>query len=213
MGRPTLVIGNKNYSSWSLRPWLALRVAEIPFDEQLVWLDGPTTKAELLRHSRAGRVPVLHDGDVTIWESLAICEWAVERAPNAGLWPDDPRTRAVARSVAHEMHAGFAALRRELPMDIRRRTALDPSTLAWADIERVFEIWRMARHAFGDGGPFLFGRFSVADCMYAPVVTRFVTYGIELDRVCGAYRDAVLALPAMQTWSADARHEPELPAP
>jgi len=211
MAKLRLVIGNKNYSSWSLRPWLALRAAEASFDEQIIWLDGPTTKGEILRHSRAGRVPVLHDGNVTIWESLAICEYVAERFPGAQLWPEDPAARAHARAVSAEMHAGFEDLRRELPMDIRRREPRNPSTAAWANIERVNEIWREARHRFGDGGPFLYGSFCVADCMFAPVVTRFVTYGVELDVIARAYQDAVLTHPHMQAWTQAALGEPELP--
>lgn len=208
-----LVIGNKNYSSWSLRPWLALRAAGADFDERLIWLDAPTTKAEILRHSGAGRVPVLHHGDRTVWESLAICEYAAELFPGAQLWPDDAEARAHARSVSAEMHAGFAHLRRELPMDIRRRTTLTPSPQAWSDIERVVEIWRQARHRHGDGGPYLFGRFSIADCMFAPVVTRFVTYGIELDAVARAYSQTMLAHPDLAAWSEAGRDEPELRQP
>lgn len=208
-----LVIGNKNYSSWSLRPWLALRVAGVAFDERLIWLDAPTTKAEILRHSGAGRVPVLHDGETTVWESLSICEYVAERFPEAELWPADPASKAHARSVSAEMHAGFPDLRRELPMDIRRRTTITPSTAAWADIERVVAIWRHVRHRHRARGPYLFGRFSVADCMFAPVVTRFETYGIELDGVGRAYCETMLAHPALQDWSSAGRDEPELPSP
>jgi glutathione S-transferase len=211
MRRLILVIGNKNYSSWSLRPWLALKQAGAEFDEIAIALRRPETPALIKAHSPTGRVPVLRDGDVTIWESLAICEYVAELFPQAGLWPDDRAARGVCRAVATEMHGGFADLRSEMPMDYRARIAgRTPSAGARADIERVTLLWREARARFGAGGPFLFGRFSVADCMYAPVVTRFQTYGVALDPTAAAYRDAVLALPAMKAWLADAVAEPEL---
>lgn len=206
-----IVLGNKNYSSWSLRPWLALKATGQPFKEEVIWLRKPDTRARILKHSPAGKVPVLQDGALVVWESLAICEYLAERFPAAKLWPDDRAARAVARSVSTEMHGGFAGLRRDLSMDIRARiTDRVPAADAQADIARITELWRDCRARFGAGGPMLFGRFSIADCMFAPVVTRFVTYGVALDPVCSAYRDAVMALPAMQEWIAAARSEAEV---
>lgn len=207
-----LVIGNKNYSSWSLRPWLALRQAGATFAEEMIALRQPDTRTRILAFSAAGRVPVLIDGDVTVWESLAICEYVAELFPQAGLWPDERQARAICRSVATEMHAGFAPLRQALPMDYRATLALPALDAAVADdIARIQAVWRMARERFGAGGPFLFGRFSVADAMYAPVVTRFNTYGVALDEVARAYCTAILALPAMREWLDAARTEPALP--
>ncbi len=210
MDRLTLVIGNKNYSSWSLRAWLALEHTGAAFDELRIALDTPTTRADILRHSPAGRVPVLHDGEVTVWESLAICEYLAERFPHARLWPADPAARALARAASAEMHAGFAALRQAMPMNCRahlpgkgRAPGVDD------DIARVRDIWRDCRARFGAGGDMLFGQFTAADAMFAPVVSRFQTYGVSLDPVSRAYADAVSALPAMEAWTAAARAEPE----
>lgn len=213
-----IVIGNKNYSSWSLRPWLALKATGEPFDEVMITLRQPETKAKILAHSPAGKVPVLTHGDLMVWESLAICEYLAEAFPYVGLWPSDARARAVARAVSTEMHAGFMGLRRDLPMDIhsKSRPSGTASDEAKADIARVQQIWQDCRGRFGDiegeeGGPFLFGRFSVADCMYAPVATRFRTYGVKLDPVSAAYVDAIYAHPAMQEWIAGAKGEAPLP--
>lgn len=215
MADTTLIIGNKAYSSWSLRPWLALKAAEVPFSEVVIPLSRPDTRENILKHSPSGRVPVLQVGTLTIWDSLAICEWAAEAAPAAGLWPADRHARAVARSVVAEMHSGFAALRQHLPMDLKCRhpgRALPADVRA--DIDRVLDIWRSCRTRFGADGPFLFGRFGLADAFYAPVVTRFETYGVELDTACRAYSDAVLDLPAMREWRSAAEAEPwELGAP
>ena len=209
MSELTLVIGNKAYSSWSLRPWLALRHIGVPFAEVLVHLRQPDSRARILQHSPSGKVPLLKHGDRVVWDSLAICEYLAETYPDAGLWPDDAYARAVARSVSAEMHAGFVSLRTTMSMDLkRRRPGEGRSDETLADIARVAEIWRDARARFGDGGPYLFGRFSIADCMYAPVVTRFDTYGVELDPVCRAYADAVLALPPLREWTEAARAEP-----
>lgn len=210
----TIYIGNKNYSSWSLRPWLALRQTGAAFEEVLIVLDQPETAANLRRHSPTGRVPVLRHGSLVVWESLAICEYLAERYPAARLWPADVGARAHARAVSHEMHAGFGELRRSMPMDISRRWPLAGRfDRARADIERVTVLWRECRARFGisggdEGGDFLFGRFSIADAMYAPVVTRFITYGVPLDPVCTAYVHAVLAWPALQEWTAAAAREP-----
>ncbi len=202
----TLYIGNKNYSSWSLRPWLALKRTGAAFDEVVIPLDEPTTKATILRHSPSGRVPALLHGELTIWDSLAICEYLAEVAPASRLWPEDADTRAVARSVSAEMHSGFHALRTEFPMDFHARSAGHiPSAQAQRDIARVTAIWRDTRHSFGASGPFLFGAFSIADAMYSPVATRFRTYGIDLgqfgdDGTAAAYSETLLAMHEMQEW-------------
>ncbi|MGO4727870.1 MULTISPECIES: glutathione S-transferase family protein [unclassified Inquilinus] len=204
-----LVIGNQRYSSWSLRPWLALAHHEVPFEEVVIPLYGPGSKEAILRHSPAGKVPVLRDGDLTVWDTLAILEYLAERFPEWSLWPRDPARRALARSVSAEMHSGFAALRDVLPMDVLAREPdrpRDPATEA--DIARIATIWRQCREASAADGPFLFGAFGAADCMYAPVVFRFDRYGVPLDPACRAYVDAMLALPAMQRWVEAARAEP-----
>lgn len=206
MDRLTLVIGTKRYSSWSLRPWLALRQAGLAFDEVEIALRRPDTKAQILRHSPSGKVPLLIDGGLRVWESLAICEYVAELAPAARLWPEALDARAVARAVSAEMAAGFAGLRRALPMDLDLSVPTPPlSADAAADVARVLEVWNDCRHRFGAGGPFLFGRFSVADAMYAPVVTRFDTYSVAVDTVSAAYMAAVRELPAMAEWTAAAR--------
>jgi glutathione S-transferase len=217
MAAPLLVIGNKNYSSWSLRPWLALRMAGIPFDELRIPLYVPGATDAILRHSPAGKVPILRDGDVTVWESLAICEYAAERAPGAGLWPASPPARAHARAISAEMHAGFSALRSALPMNLRverARIPLEPAVRA--DVERVVAIWEECRTRFGagvpsggSGGPFLFGAFTNADAMFAPVVTRFHSYGVTLPAAAQAYADAVRALAPMREWAEAAVAESE----
>jgi glutathione S-transferase len=205
----TLVIGNKNYSSWSLRPWLAMRQAGIAFDEVVIPLYQVGSTAALLEHSPAGRVPVLEHGRRTVWDSLAIMEYLAETFPAAALWPEDPTARALARSISAEMHAGFAALRQGMPMSLREHLpGRERSDAVTADIARVTAIWRDCRVRFGDCGPFLFGAFSIADAMYAPVATRFRTYAVELDPTCQTYADAVLALPAFLEWQAAAQQEP-----
>lgn len=197
----TLVIGSKRYSSWSLRPWLALKKAGADFQEVEIALRQPDTKSQILRHSPSGKVPCLIHGQVRIWDSLAICEYAAELFPKASLWPQGAEARAVARAVSAEMHSGFPVLRERCPMDVCLRTPLaDPPTELLVEVERVKTIWNECRHRYGQGGPFLFGRFSVADAMFAPVVTRFTTYALKLDQVSKAYCEAVWALPAMQEW-------------
>ncbi len=204
----TLVIGDKNLSSWSLRPWLLMRHAGIPFDEVKIALDQPDTQRGIREHSPAGRVPVLRAGALTIWDSLAICEFVAETHPECALWPERDEDRAVARSVCAEMHAGFPDLRDELPMEVM---ATHPgrgfSTAAQADIDRVCEIWRDCRESHGQSGPFLFGRFSVADAMYAPVVSRFRTYCVPLDNAGRNYCDRIWSLPAITEWCDGARRE------
>jgi glutathione S-transferase len=204
-----LVIANKNYSSWSLRPWLALKVAGIAFDETLISLDAADFKSRLLALSGAGKVPVLVDGDVRIWESLAILEYLAEKFPAVALWPRAPAARAHARAIASEMHAGFQPLRRQLPMNVRRR--IIPRALegdAMADVARIEVIWNECRSRFGSDGPFLYGTFSAADAMYAPVVSRFHTYAVEVGTVARDYMRALIALPAWHEWQEAAKREP-----
>jgi glutathione S-transferase len=209
MSQLTLVIGNKNYSSWSLRPWLAMKQAGLDFAEVRIPLDTPTTDQEIRRYSPSGRVPVLRQGNLTVWESLAICEYIAECfAPK--LWPEDTVARALARSVSAEMHAGFVNLRETMPMDCRaRHPGFEANPRVQADIARITAIWHECRHNFGSGGDLLFGHFTIADAMFAPVVSRFVTYDVKLDSVAQAYAEAVWALPAMQEWLAAAGSEVE----
>ncbi len=210
MGDFTIILGNKNYSSWSLRGWLALEASGADYDEIVIPLDLPETKAAIRAHTPSGRVPTLKHGDLTIWDSLAIGEYLAECFPEAGLWPEDPKLRAQARAVTAEMHAGFAALREHLPMDLRSRfpgRGHDAPGVA-ADILRIVEIWEVCRQNFGRGGDFLFGRFGIVDAFFAPVVGRFVTYGVSLEGATAAYRDAVWTCPAMKTWRAAAEEEP-----
>ena len=210
----TIYLGNKNYSSWSLRPWLALRHAGIPFAEVVIPLDQADSATNIRRHSPTGRVPALRHGEVLVWESLAICEYLAETFPAARLWPADPGVCAHARAVSNEMYAGFGALRDKLPMDIRARWPLgDRMTVVADDIRRVTAIWRECRERFGarganGAGEYLYGGFTIADAMFAPVTTRFVTYGVPLDPLAAAYVAAVTRSPAMQAWAADAAQEP-----
>ena|ERR1700722_2725054 len=209
----TIYIGNKNYSSWSLRPWLVLKQSELPFEEVLIPLDQPGTRAAILAVSPSGRVPVLHHDRRVIGDSLAIAEYLAELCPDRQLWPADRGLRAEARSIAAEMHAGFSTLRGYLPMNIRAsfpHRGVTPEVQA--DINRITSIWREERRrqeeAQASAGPFLFGHFTIVDAMFAPVVSRFRTYRIELDPISEAYADAVWALPAFQEWQDVARHEP-----
>jgi glutathione S-transferase len=207
MSELTLVIGNKNYSSWSLRPWLLLKVAGIPFREVKVLFDQPDTASTIARYSPSGRVPVLIDGAQPIWDSLAIAEYVAERFPEAGLWPADRALRAKARSISAEMHSGFQALRNSLNMDIRGRYLKEWGADVQTDIDRILAIWKDCRSQ-AVGGRFLFGRFSIADAMYAPVATRFRTWPVKLDDVSAAYRDEILALPAFREWESESAGEP-----
>ncbi|MCP3135896.1 glutathione S-transferase family protein [Pyxidicoccus xibeiensis] len=208
MPQLTLVVGTKNYSSWSLRPYLALAHTGQPFQEVVIQLGEPDTTEKILRHSPSGKVPLLKHGELAIWDSLAICEYLAETFPEAKLWPEDRTARAVARSVTAEMHSSFTALRQNMNMNIRARKPGQGRAPGVAeDIARIQVLWNDCRARFGQGGPFLFGRFSIADAFYAPVVTRFVTYGVELDAVGAAYRDAVLALPSFLKWAEAGRHE------
>jgi glutathione S-transferase len=212
-GGYTLVIGDKNYSSWSLRPWLALKQCGIPFVEELVRLRQPDTKAEILRHSPAGKVPVLKTRLGTVWDSLAILEYLAERHPEQRLWPENAEARAAARSISAEMHSGFATLRNDMPMDLLGRLPAPPISMQLeAEINRVAAIWKDTRERFGKNGTFLFGDFTNADAMYAPVATRFRSYGVDLSRygddgTATEYASAVLALPAMAEWTEGATAE------
>ena len=207
-----LIIGNKNYSSWSLRPWLAMKVAGIAFTETLISLDTPDFRAKVSALGGGegrGSVPVLIDGDIHVWESLAILEYLAEKFPQAGLWPAREDARAHARAVAAEMHSGFLPLRRHLPMNVRRAVKHRPCDDAvLADVVRIDAIWNECRSRFGDGGPFLYGGFCAADAMYAPVVWRFHTYAVEVGEAARAYMSAIMALPASHEWREAARHEP-----
>lgn len=202
-----LHVGSRRYSSWSLRPYLALAHSGLPFETLSILLDQPDTKARIAAVSPSGKVPVLHHDGVVVWDSLAICEYVAELAPGAALWPADRAARARARAISAEMHAGFVDLRRQMSMDLgASKPGQGHTPEALADARRVMAIWRDALAA--SGGPFLFGAFTIADAMYAPVTTRFVTYGVELDAPCRAYVDAIAALPAMRQWSTDAAAEP-----
>ena len=205
-----LVIGNKRYSSWSLRPWLAMKLAGLAFEEALVPLRQPDTRQRILQYSPSGKVPFLKHGPVQVWDSLAICEYIAEM-PQSRLWPDDRAARAQARAVSAEMHAGFVELRRAMPMDLCASIPMaEVPPAVQADIDRITALWNDCRGRFGTGGPFLFGRFSIADAMYAPVATRFTTYGVALDAVSKAYVEAIWSLPAMKDWKEAADREPAL---
>jgi glutathione S-transferase len=203
-----LVIGTKAWSSWSLRPWVAMRHFDIPFDEVEIQLRSPATTAEIARYSPSGKIPALIDGTLTVWDSLAILEYLAERHPDKAFWPADPTARAVARTVSAEMHSGFVALRQNCPMDFLARglTPADTGAIA-ADVRRIVAIWQDCRDRFAAGGPCLFGAFSAADAMYAPVASRFATYGIDLQAYGGTgaaqrYAEVMMANPAMAKWAA-----------
>jgi glutathione S-transferase len=203
-----LVIGNRNYSSWSLRAWLLLRQADIQFEEVRLSFNSPTFKRDALTFAPTGKVPVLIDGAITVWDSLAIAEYVAEKFPDRKLWPRDPAQRAEARAVCAEMHAGFQALRSNMPMNI---AAFLPG-LGWniavqRDIDRVSAIWTGLRERHAADGPFLFGHFTVADAYYAPIVSRLNTYRPAVSDAVNTYMRSILALPAMQQWCTDARHE------
>lgn len=209
----TLVLGNKNYSSWSVRAWLATRQTGAPFDEIIIPLNQPATASKIADHSPSGKVPVLKTDGLVVWDSLAIAEYLAERYPSAALWPASGKARATARAVVAEMHAGFPALRAQHPMNVR---AVKPGRLRTAEVEadirRVTTIWSGCRRRFGAaaeaGGPFLFGAWSLADAFYAPVVSRFTTYRVGVDAICQAYMEAVLETPMVAAWFAAAKAEP-----
>lgn len=205
----TLIIGNKNYSSWSMRPWIAMKVAGIAFAEEVISLDAADFKARVSKVSGTGKVPVLSDDGIHVWESLAILDYLAEKYPAAGLWPADRAARALARAIAAEMHAGFVPLRRHLPMNMWR--PVKPRELpddVLANVRRIDQIWTDCRTRFGAGGPFLFGAFGAADAMFAPVVSRFHTYAVEVGSVARDYMAAVMALPAWAEWRSAALQEP-----
>lgn len=211
-----LVIGSRRLSSWSLRPWLLLRMLGIPFREVLIPLRTPESKPAILRHSPAGKVPVLKAGGLAVWDSLAICEFIADAHPGKAVWPVSQEARAVARSVSAEMHSGFAALREELPMDFLTVHPFPAaSEQARADIRRIVAIWQDCRTRFGTGGDFLFGTFSAADAMYAPVASRFHSYSVDLaafgdDGTAARYRDVMMSLPGMAEWGELAKSEPSI---
>jgi glutathione S-transferase len=205
----TLVVGNKNISSWSMRPWVAAKAFGIPFTEVRVLLDQPDTATNIARYSHAGRVPVLLAGEITVWDSLAICEYLAEQFPDKHMWPQDVAARAQARSVVAEMHSGFAGLRSAMSMNIRARLPGRGRTAdAQADIGRICEIWEDCLARFGHHR-FLFGEFSIADAFFAPVVTRFQTYGVALAPALQAYCERVLGHPAVAAWVEGALAETE----
>ncbi|MCP8937213.1 glutathione S-transferase family protein [Alsobacter sp. SYSU M60028] len=205
-----LVIANKAYSSWSLRPWILMRALDIPFAEDLIPLDTPEFRPRVSAYKAGSTVPILVDGDVTVWESLAIMDYLADRFPEKQVWPADIKARAFARTISAEMHAGFRGLRAACPMNLRKRyEARDRGELVSRDATRVTELWRRAREGYGAqaGGPFLFGAFTAADAMYAPVVTRFHSYGIEVDASLRPYMDAMLNHPAFVEWQEAAMRE------
>lgn len=209
MSRYSLVIGNKNYSSWSLRPWLVMKQANIDFEETVVplYLDG--SKTDLLKHSPAGKVPVLKTGDDILWDSLAICEYLNDVFPDANLWPQDVIARAHARSISNEMHSGFFNVRNDLPMNMRKFfPGFKISAECQNEVARIDDIWVQCRKRFGQQGDFLFGDFTIADAMFAPVVSRFTTYDIEVSAPAKDYMQTIMALPALQAWMQAATDEP-----
>lgn len=209
MSEFVLVIANKAYSSWSMRPWLTMVHFAIPFSEIVIPLRQADTAQRIAHHSPSGKVPVLQHGAHVVWESIAILEYLAEQRPNEALWPRDPAARALARAVSAEMHAGFQALRAHMPMNVRaQKPGHGRTPEVEKDIDRITSLWRLCRERWGDGGPFLFGRFCNADAMYAPVVGRFTTYGVPLDPDAQAYCEAILALPAVRRWYDEAKDEP-----
>lgn len=203
-----LVIGSKNYSSWSLRAWLAAVLSGLPFEEVQLHFDEDPERQQRRRFSPTGKVPVLKHGDLTVWDSLAIGEYLAELAPQAGLWPADRGARAWARSICAEMHSGFAELRQDLPMNIRlQRPWRERTPAVLADIQRIGEIWTESRRRYGQAGPFLLGRPGLADAYYAPVVSRFVTYSVPTSGAVAEYCRTIMAFEPMQRWCSAARSE------
>ena len=211
MSQLTLIIGNKNYSSWSLRPWLYLKHSGIAFDEKRIALYQEDTASLLQTYSPSAKVPALRHGGVTIWDSLAICEYIAELFPLSRGWPQDIEARAIARAVSAEMHSGFNALRSELPMNIRKRFHdIKLSAAAGKDIDRILSIWAFCRERYGGDGPCLFGEFSIADAMFAPVVWRLDIYDIDVPATARAYMDSLLSLDSMRLWQQSALEELEV---
>lgn len=208
-----LVIANKLYSSWSLRPWLVMRAFDVPFEETVIPLKQPETKDAISKVSPSGKVPVLIDGDLAIWESMAIIEYLAENFPDKRIWPQDPKSRAHARAISNEMHGGFLALRQACPMNLGKRfKSPEMGEDLKANVARIEDIWRDARARFGartrDGGPYLFGQFTATDAMFAPVVTRLDTYQIPVCSDSRSYMDAILSHPAFLEWKQAALAEP-----
>jgi glutathione S-transferase len=213
MTKPTLIIGNKNYSSWSLRPYMALAMAGIPFDEKMIKFGEPRFTRSVKKISKAGQVPILLHNGVMINESLAIIEYAAETWPKKSIWPTNKAARAKARSVSSEMHAGFRAIRSACPMNLRRPVKLPPGGTSQAvakDVARIEEIWADCRKNYGKGGPFLFGKFSAADAMFTPVVARLETFAIPVSKTSRAYMKAILATPAFAKWKAESTKEKDI---
>ena len=205
----TIYLGNKNYSSWSLRAWLVLKRTGADFAEEVIPLRQPDSRQQIQRYSPSGKVPALHHEETVVWDSLAIAEFLAETYPQAKLWPKDKEARAMARAACSEMHSGFLDLRRNMPMNLRSHfpgREITPETQA--DVNRIAAIWRECRKKYGTGGDFLFGGFTIADAFFAPVATRFKTYGIELEETPRSYADMILALPELQNWTEAARNEP-----
>lgn len=204
-----LIIGNKNLSSWSLRPWLLMKQMGIAFEEKLVRLDVPSFSTEIKKHSPSGMVPCLIDGDQAIWDSLAIAEYLHERHPEQALWPEGPNARAFARCMVAEMHSGFSTLRTVWPMDmVKEGVELTTPRRVRSDLDRIFSLWSEARTQYGQDGPFLFGEFSIADAFYAPVVSRITSYGpVVMSVECKAYIETIWSLPAMAEWREGAHAE------
>ena len=214
MSELTLVIGNKNFSSWSLRGWLLAKQSGLEFREERVWIDEDPDRVQRRRHSPVGKVPILHHGDLAVWDSLAIAEFLNELAPDAGLWPGERRARARARSLCAEMHSGFEGLRTHMPMNCTARKPFrDRGADVAADIERIVAMWTDTRREFGGAEPFLFGRWCAADIFYTPVASRLVTYGVELQGAAAAYRDSLLEHPWMREWLAEAAREEHVVEP
>jgi len=205
-----LVIANKNYSSWSMRPWLLMSEFGLEFEVVQESLAGSDLKERLGRHSPSCKVPVLIDKGLAVWDSLAICEYVSEQYLGGKGWPDAVSARAHARSISAEMHSGFMAMRSEMPMNIRARRVVQPSEAALANITRIDQIWLDCRQQYGGGGDWLFGKFSIADCMYAPVAMRFNTYGTELSKASQAYVSALSNNPSVMAWIEAARKETEI---
>jgi glutathione S-transferase len=211
MAKPLLIIGNRNYSSWSLRPHMALAMAGIPFEERLVRMFVPAFEAALAKYKVAGKVPVLVHNGQAIWDTLAIIEYAAETWPAKNVWPKNKKARALARSISAEMHSGFQALRDACPMNLRRPRKLPPGGVSEGvarDIARIEAIWSQCRRAHGKGGPFLFGKFTAADAMYAPVASRIETFAIPVSAASRDYVEAILATPAFQQWKKESIKEP-----
>jgi glutathione S-transferase len=204
-----LILANKAYSSWSLRPWILMTHFKIPFEETVIALDQPDTREKLLAYSPTGKAPTLIDGDVAIWESLAILEYLAEKYPKRPIWPETRAARALARALSAEMHAGFQPLRVHLPTNFRRSVQVRALTEeAQRDVARIEAAWASTRRRFGRGGPFLFGAFCAADAMFAPVVNRLHVYAVPVAPQTRAYMDAIMALPAWQRWMTEAAPEP-----